>query len=293
MALPENRAAETPAEAPGETAGAQPAAAPETGHEAALPTAPASPLPPAPHIEDAGQQPGQNEPPAASQAAVAPPTSDPQSAAARAPLPTPTPVTDTPPAEAQPIPPQPEKVTTRPLSEEHKGEQARPAQADAARCRRGIGSSSRTLERQALLAFRSPSSRRLHAATVSCPKRTGGESGTDAISALFRQRAVRQALAQDQQQSTASLGPLSLGTRDASDTPDEIRDVYTHSLPDAGDTPAAAWREFSLEKRNARPRRAATRRAQIRRKSAAGSEDASQATANRKQAVSDVLAGGL
>lgn len=200
----------------------------------------------------------------------------------------PPPGTDASPAEAQSAPPHDAKVTTTPLFEEHKGEQPRPAQADAARA----NASSAQASAPAARSFAGvPYANRAQPPRDEAFMRgaEGRKATRDAISALFRQRAVKQTMAGDQQQATASVDPLA--SRDEVDAQEEVWDLYTHSIPDAGAATASAWPGFAEDKK---PRRHHLRPAA--RDIAAkvpGREEHPAAASNRKQAVSDILAGGL
>lgn len=208
-----------------------------------------------------------------SQSAAAPPTSPP-------------PGIDAPPVAAKSAPPQDAKVTTSPLSEEHKGEQARPAQADAAR-----GGAPAAQAPPGAAGGIPYADRKQPARKEALMRKVEWRKGArDAISALFRQRAVKHAMAQDQPQSTASVDPLA--SRETLDAQVEVWDVYTHSIPDAGAAPAGGWPGFAAEGKKGPPRRSMQPAAHdvitkvpVRESRPVG--------ANRKQAVSDILAGGL
>jgi hypothetical protein len=119
--------------------------------------------------------------------------------------------------------------------------------------------------------------------------KTEGRKGTrDAISALFRQRAVKQTMAQDQPQATASMGPLA--PRDESDAPEEVWDIYTHSIPDTGAEATGPWSGFPEGTKNARREMRPAKRDIMAKVPA---QEGHPATAGRKQAVSDILAGGF
>jgi hypothetical protein len=122
-------------------------------------------------------------------------------------------------------------------------------------------------------------------------KPEGRKIARNAISALFRYRAVKQTMAHDQQQATGSMDPLA--SREEYDAQqEEVWDVYTHSIPDAGAAPATAWPQFPQDKRVITRQvvrhvpREIIAKVPVR-------ETAPAAAASRKQAVSDILAGGL
>lgn len=199
----------------------------------------------------------------------------------------PPPGTDAPPAVATTTSPDEAKVTTRPLFEDHEGTKARPAQADAAR--EGAPSAETAAARASGPAGIPFAERAQPARSDAFLRKAEGRRGaSDAISALFRQRAVKQAFARDEQQATASMDPLT-SPQDL-DGQAEIRDIFTHSVPGAGPTPADMWPEF--------PKAAKTAHREVRRPSNEGirkvpAREDRPAAANRKQAVSDILAGGL
>jgi curved DNA-binding protein CbpA len=280
--VPENRATEKPAESVSEPGSTPPIA--EHNAPSILPPGVTQQIAPAEQqatqIENSG---GASEPvPLAASAPAAPNAREPSLMPAWV---SPPPGTDAP--GAQSTPPHEAKVTTRPLFEENKGEQARPAQADAAR---GSAPSAETSAAPAPGVARIPFADRAQPPrNEAFMRKTKGRRGSsDAISALFRQRAVKQALAHDQQQATASMDPLA--SREELDGQEEIRDVYTHSLPDSGATPAGAWPGFPEVKKSARREvRPATRDVIAK----VPARENRPAAANRKQAVSDILAGGL
>jgi curved DNA-binding protein CbpA len=201
----------------------------------------------------------------------------------------PPPGTDAPPVAAQSAPPHDAKVTASPLFEEHKGEQARPAQADAAR--RGAPSAQTSPTAGPVVASVPYADRTHQPRNEALMRKAEGRKGArDAISALFRQRAVKQAMAQDQPQSTASVPPLA--AREEFDAPEEVWDVYTHSIPDAGAAPADGWPGFDAKGKKSSARRKVQPAARDVLTKVPVREDRSVG-ANRKQAVSDILAGGL
>jgi len=213
-----------------------------------------------PDAENAGQQ-----------SATAPPSASPP------------PGTDAPPAAAQSAPPHDAKVTTRPLFEEHKGEQARPAQADAAR---SGATSARQAPATAGIPYAYPLQPPRDEAFMRKPEDRKG--ARDAISALFRQRAVKRTMAQDQLQATASVDPLA--SRAEIDAQEEVWDLYTHSIPDAGAAPAGPWPGLAESQKNLRLSVRPAARDVI---AKVPTRESRPPAANRKQAVSDILAGGL
>ena len=274
--LPDNPVAEKPPESlPGNAA---PDVAPDT-----VPTA-------SQMIASAGEQATQPEPTLGAASESAASGSD---AATTAGGQSPAPPSAAPPpgdaasAPAQAAPAEDAKVTMRPLFETHEGQQARPAQADAAS------------------AVASPP----HAPAVAEPGSAGGPYAvrsrparaelfmreadvrtgrSDAISALFRQRAVRQTMAHDEQQATASLDPFS--SREEFDAHEEVWDLYTHSIPDAGAPPAAEWPGFAQRRQSPRPKVRAAAHDVV---AKVPVQELRPAPASRNQAVSDILAGGL
>ena len=205
------------------------------------------------------------------QSATAPPSASPP------------PGIEAPPAAAQSAPPQDAKVTTRPLFEEHKGEQARPAQADAAR---SGAISARQAPPTASIPYAYPPQPPRDEAFMRRPE--GRKGARDAISALFRQRAVKRTMAQDQLQATASVDPLA--SREELDAQEEVWDLYTHSIPDAGAAPAGPWPGVAEGPKNNRVTVRPAARDVI---AKVPVRESRPPAANRKQAVSDILAGGL
>ena len=278
--LPEKRAAATPTESASGTGNAAPDTMPVSAEIPAqqLALAPQQATQFERHGDDASESvPSITGPEAKStegQSTAPPPALPPQG-------------TEAPPAAAQSAPPHDAKVTASPLFEEHKGEQARPAQADAAR---GGAPSAQVAPRIAGVPYADRTQPPRSEALI-MRKGEGRKGARDAISALFRQRALKQAMAQDQLQSTASVDPLA--SREEFDAQEEVWDLYTHSIPDAGAAPAAGWPGFSAEGKKNSPRRdnvQPTARDVI---TKVPVHESRPAGANRKQAVSDILAGGL
>jgi hypothetical protein len=112
----------------------------------------------------------------------------------------------------------------------------------------------------------------------------------NAISALFRQRAVKQTMAQDQLQATSSMDPLA-PREEFEAQQEEVWDLYTHSVPDAGTAPADRWP--GLTKGKTEPRRGVRPVHRDVLAKVPVQENHPPAAASRKQAVSDILAGGL
>jgi curved DNA-binding protein CbpA len=202
------------------------------------------------------------------------------------------PGTEATPAAAQSAPPPDAKVTTRPLFEAHEEGEARPADADAA----GAGApEAQTPAAQTPAA--APRIAGVPYANRPQPPRNDAfmrkpevrKGARDAISALFRQRAVKQTMAQDPLQATASVDPLA--SREEFDAQEDVWDVYTHSIPDTAAAPAGAWPEFAEGKK--RPRRSVPPVASDVIAKVPTQQSRPPAAAGRKQAVSDILAGGL
>jgi DnaJ-domain-containing protein 1 len=246
----------------------------EPGKSAETPTLPPAPLSAPPPVAAAPAQDSPGKAPA------------PEPAAA---LETATPDAASPPA-AQSAPPQDAKVTSRPLFQAHEGQQARPAQADAARD--GAPKAEAAAARETGLSG-IPFANRLQPARSEpflrpAERRQGG--AVHAISALFSQRAIKYGTAAaDRQQATASMDPLA--SREDLDGQNEIRDIYTHSLPESGTTPGGVWPGFKKPSRSARrdvPPASRDVAAKV-----PDARESRPAPANRKQAVSDIFAGGL
>ena len=216
---------------------------------------------------------------------------DPKNADGQSPAPPSTsqpPGTDTPPSAFPSSPPHEAKVTTRPLFEEHKGEKARPAQADAAPG--GAPASQQASPIPARGTASVPYADRPQSTrSDGFMRRAEGRKGSrDAISALFRQRAVKQTMAQDQLQATSSVDPLA--SREEFDAQEEVWDLYTHSVPDAGAAPTGTWSGFAEGKKAARRSVRPAPRDVVAKVPA---RESHPPAASRKQAVSDILAGGL
>jgi curved DNA-binding protein CbpA len=193
-----------------------------------------------------------------------------------------------------------EKDILRPLGQSHRRDDARPAQADAARSgtaekREG---EARAGEDLASTAFR----RSLHS-EILLRKTNGRKLGQDPISELFRQHAIQEALAPDEGQATASVDGVP--TAEHIDEEDEVWDVYTHSVPDQGQSAGRPWPSILKTKRLERDHLSTlTPAVPVRAKVTAGSPKAitgkpskvavpQPEPALRKQAVSDILTGGL
>ncbi len=183
----------------------------------------------------------------------------------------------------------------RPLAQAHSETEARPAQADAA----GTDASA-----QQPVSGASSSEQQAEAVTPPSPsphislllrrvQSLGFER--DAVSDLFWQSAIKEALADRKTQATASvdsrLAPEKLGEQD------EIWDLYTHSLPGAGEGDDHPWPESLRTEKTARPTLSSAQPAAPiapdRPQKAHDRESALPAAKLRKQAVSDILAGGL
>jgi hypothetical protein len=120
----------------------------------------------------------------------------------------------------------------------------------------------------------------------------------DAVSTLFRQRAVRQVMARQDGQATASTAPLA--PRETLGGQEEIWDLYTHSIPDPEVAQRSAWRDLAAKKLptdSMRPVSAEAVSPKVPVNSGGDArphaESRPSPAANRKQAVSDILSGGL
>lgn len=195
--------------------------------------------------------------------------------------------------EAHGIPTQPADArdADRPLGKAHSEAAARPAQADAAR------SSALVQERHPTIVGVGPPAQTPPGGLVFLRHIHRWGVGRDAISDLFGQMAIEQALADRKTQATtASVGtalpPERLGDQE------EIRDLYTHSIPGAGEGENRPWPESLRAEKKVRPRAlpASPPSIPIARDLAEKGPDRNSGpppAALRKQAVSDILAGGL
>jgi curved DNA-binding protein CbpA len=237
-----------------------------------------------------------------------------------------TPAAATPPSEpgpqanARPTQQHQPDGAVRPLGKENSGNEARPAKSDAARFSSPAPFAPKLAAKadpKSVFGFDGaprPQSTRdglVLRSTLDARRRARGP-----ISKLFRSRAIRNSMAQDKINATASFdspaGPDKSG-------PDEVWDLYTHSLPDTDEKSDRPWPESLVapppihQKRHkphvpvavATP--TLTSKADPQRASSAPAPAAAAAstpspippgaaapdTRIRKQAVSDILSGGL
>jgi len=193
-----------------------------------------------------------------------------------------------------------EKNIPHPRGQSRRQDEARPAQADAARSSTAEKREEEAQEGEDLasMAFRQS----LHS-EILLRKTNGRKLGQDPISELFRQRAIQEALAPDEGQATASVDSLPAAEHIGEE--DEVWDVYTHSVPDQGESAGRPWPSILKTKRLERDHLSTpTPAVPVRAKVTAGSSKAISGKppkvaapqpepAFRKQAVSDILAGGL
>ncbi|MGF1619123.1 MAG: DnaJ domain-containing protein [Rhodomicrobiaceae bacterium] len=129
----------------------------------------------------------------------------------------------------------------------------------------------------------------------------GRKIGNDPISEMFRRNAIKQALAQDESETTASIAALF--QQEEIGAQDEIWDLYTHSRPEPGETQNRPWPEILKTREKPAPavpvnqsvapvpNKVIAKRTREDRQEPA--PRAAGTTAAREQAVSDILAGGL
>lgn len=217
-------------------------------------------------------------------------------------------------ANARPSPGQQPEGATRPLGKQNSDREARPANADAARFSSpvplapklpaktddkaglGLGASGQTLNGPDGLYLRNA--------------QDGRRTLRGPISKLFRSRAIRNSLAQDKANTTASV---EAGAADKPGNDEEVWDVYTHSLPETGQKFRRPWPESlatpsPAKKKQEKPSAPIVSSSAA--KTVAPQPSAASATAAagvspsapaapgldnkvRKQAVSDILSGGL
>ncbi|WP_280950379.1 MULTISPECIES: DnaJ domain-containing protein [Rhodomicrobium] len=190
--------------------------------------------------------------------------------------------------------------TARPLGDDHSEKAARPAQADAA----GSVAPAQIPAQPA-----SPGAAQIQAedlgrdalGRVLMRGVQGGRSSRDAVSDMFRIRAVRNALGEDRSQSTASMDPLA--PRDRDEDQEEVWDLYTHSLPDEQAGEERPW-PASLKTEPSQPRPSLSAKVphvtgKVPEKAPAQPRLAQEQRQPepdrrlRRQAISDILAGGL
>jgi len=207
-------------------------------------------------------------------------------------------------------PPAESSDPTPPPGQGHDEEPARPAGADAARegapaqDRRESGEDETGQTRQQETAPATDE----NAATVTAGdadrivllRTTNGRKiGNDPISEIFRRSAIKEALAQDESETTASIA--SLFQQEELGEQDEVWDLYTHSRPEPEETDNRPWPDM-LET-NEKPAPALPANQTVvpvpdkvvaeRTRDAPQAPSPAGAAAAREQAVSDILAGGL
>ncbi len=293
----------TAAPAPEATAGSAPSAAPEApSAEADAPQT--SPKPTAVAPEPQGEKIASlteevpSGPPAASEPAAEKPapaeTSEPPAPAA----------SETPPATGNPPPAaalgSDQKDAARPLGEQNSEKEARPADADAA----GSVAPASASDEKAIEEKQGADRPRVASQDPSqdLPREfllrqiQTGALINDPISQMFKDRAIRNALAPIGGQATASVGAS--GTQDDVTEQEEVWDVYTHSLPDAVPGETRQWPEILNSKKPKRalaspPPASIPVPARVAVEKAPPPQHTPPQAAARKRAVSDILAGGL
>ncbi len=196
--------------------------------------------------------------------------------------------------------------TARPLGQDHSEIEARPAQADAA------GTNAPAQDAAQSVAYGEPDREASDVARGALGRfllrsAQGGPGARDAISEMFRSRAIKNALGEDRSQATASMEPLS--PRDKTGDQEEIWDIYTHSIPDQDGRqdrqwPAGLTTQTGAPAMPVRSQQVMARK--LEQQSAAARAPAAQQRASnvpdlasppekraRGQAVSEILAGGL
>lgn len=248
------------------------------------------------------------EPPAAS----ASPQPDASSAAAP-------PGQASPQADARPSPareePQPDGAA-RPLGQENSDKGARPAKSDAARFSSPAPLAPKLAakaDEKSVFGFDGPPRpQSAREGPFLRPAQDGRRRAKAPISRLFRSRAIRNSLAQDKINATASVNDDA--GFDKSGPEDEVWDVYTHSLPESGAKSDRPWPESLVAPPPAKQKRpksnmpsaaavptvvskADPQRGASTTVPTAASGPATVGAApdarTRKQAVSDILSGGL
>jgi len=189
-----------------------------------------------------------------------------------------------------PTPPQSEEqVIAPPRREAHRQEEAAEGPRDA--FEREPSLDRKSLARSSPL--QSPHSE------ILLPKTNGRQLVKDPISELFRHRAIQEALENKADQATASVDSISapnqLGEQE------EIWDLYSHSIPEADEDADRPWPEsLTKKKKKAERKPAPSTGAAVSvptrvtaRKQAPRTAAPAAAAGLRKQAVSDILSGGL
>jgi hypothetical protein len=231
----------------------------------------------------------------------------------------------TPPSEPAPqpnAPPTPQHQpdgAARPLGKENSGNEARPAKSDAARFSSPAPFAPKLAAKadpKSVFGFDGPPRpQSTRDGLVLRSTLDGRRRSRGPISKLFRSRAIRNSMAHDKINATASVDSPAGADKPG---PDEVWDLYTHSLPDTDEKSDRPWPESLVapppihQKRHKQYVPAAapptlTSKAEPRRASPAPAPAAAAAstpspippgaaapdTRIRKQAVSDILSGGL
>lgn len=187
-------------------------------------------------------------------------------------------------------PPQSEEQTIAPpLREAYRQEEAAESPRDAFE-------REPSLDRKSLARSSPPQSPH---SEILLPKTNGRQLVKDPISELFRHRAIQEALERKADQATASVdsipAPNQLGEQE------EIWDLYSHSIPEADEDADRPWPEsLTTKKKKAERKPAPPTGAAVSgstrvtaRKQAPRTAAPAAAAGLRKQAVSDILSGGL
>jgi curved DNA-binding protein CbpA len=208
----------------------------------------------------------------------------------------------------------------RPLGKENSGNEARPAKSDAARFSSPAPFAPKLAAKadpKSVFGFDGvPRPQSTRDGLVLRSTLDGRRQSRGPISKLFRSRAIRNSMAQDKINATASFDSPAGADKSG---PDEVWDLYTHSLPDADEKSDRPWPESLVapppvhQKRHkphvpaaaaaptliskADPQRASSAPAPAAAAASAPSPippgAAAPDTRIRKQAVSDILSGGL
>jgi hypothetical protein len=207
----------------------------------------------------------------------------------------------------------------RPLGKENSGNEARPAKSDAARFSSPAPFAPKLAAKadpKSVFGFDgAPRPQSTRDGLVLRSTLDGRRRARGPISKLFRSRAIRNSMAHDKINATASFDSPAGSDKSGSD---EVWDLYTHSLPDSDEKSDRPWPESLVAPPPVHPKRhkpyvpaaappTLTSKADPRRASPAPAPAAAAASAPspippgvaapdtriRKQAVSDILSGGL
>ena len=267
-------------------------------------------------------EPGKTEPQAESKPAEQPAASAspaPEAPAAATPPSEPSPQANGRPSPALEKQHQPDGAA-RPLGKENSDNGARPAKSDAARFSSPAPFAPKLAAKadpKSVFGFDSaPRPQSTRDGLVLRSTLDGRRRARGPISKLFRSRAIRNSMAQDKVNATASVDDAA--GADKSGPEDEVWDIYTHSLPDSGEKSDRPWPESlvapaPVKQKRHKPNMPAAAaaptlisKADPQRASPAPAPTAAASTPSpipagaaapdtriRKQAVSDILSGGL